>query len=137
MCLCVFVHVSAVSLKARRRRWIRGTRVSSGCEPLCGCLELNSCPLQEQQMHPTSEVPLHLQTSAYLQGKRHYTCCKATILYYGDVFLLGKEIDCREEVSSAPYYQDSLSGFRVDIHAIFFLFNPRAFYFKSKLSVIP
>lgn len=90
MCLCMFVHVGAVPIETGRRRWIPGTRVSSGCEPLCGCLELNSCPLQEQKMYPSSEVPLHLQTSAYLQGKRHYTCRKATILNYGDVFLLWK-----------------------------------------------
>lgn len=34
-------HVHAVPVKARRGHSIPETRVTDGCEPLCGCWELN------------------------------------------------------------------------------------------------
>lgn len=53
---CISVHhFHAVPKKARRGHQISGTALSDGCEPLCGCWEVNPHPLAE---HPVLVNPL-------------------------------------------------------------------------------
>ena len=40
--------------------------ITDGCEPPCGCWELNSGPLEEQAMLLTSEPFLQLQNREFL-----------------------------------------------------------------------
>ena len=49
-CLCVCLQA---------RRGYQTDLISDGCEPPCGCWELNSGPLEKQAMLLTSEPSLH------------------------------------------------------------------------------
>lgn len=52
-CVCAW-HTYLVPVEVRRGCGSRGTGVSEGCEPLCGCLELNPGPLQGQAVSESS-----------------------------------------------------------------------------------
>jgi hypothetical protein len=65
---CVHIHEIRVCLKrSEEDRRAPGTGVTDGCEPPCGCWELNSGPLDHWAISPALSSLLSLPTS--LQGK--------------------------------------------------------------------
>jgi len=51
------------ALRGQKRR--HGTGAINGCEPVCGCWELNSGPLVEQSVLVTAEPSLWLLSSSF------------------------------------------------------------------------
>ena len=50
-----------VSKEVRRGHEFPGTGVIDGCEPPCGCIDLNLGLLQEQSVLETTELPFQLK----------------------------------------------------------------------------
>jgi hypothetical protein len=51
---CMWVHCSSLQTYQKR-----ASDITNGCEPSCGCWELNSGPLEEQSALLTTEPSLH------------------------------------------------------------------------------
>jgi hypothetical protein len=67
-------YIVAVFRHGRRQHWII---VTDGCEPPCGCWELNSGPLEEQSVLLTPE--LSLQTTIFSLGSADYIFVKRSM----------------------------------------------------------
>ena len=58
--LCIQYSVCVYAL-----RWLCNVTITDGCEPPCGCWELNSGPLEEQAMLLTAEPSLQPQNTSF------------------------------------------------------------------------
>jgi hypothetical protein len=58
--LCIWVHYSSLQTYQKKV----SDPITDGCEPPCGCWELNSGPLEEQSVFLTTEPSLQLHCSA-------------------------------------------------------------------------
>jgi hypothetical protein len=62
--LCIFVHCSCFQTYQRRA----SDPITDGCEPPCGCWELNSGPLEEQSELLNGEPSLQPLSSYFLKS---------------------------------------------------------------------
>jgi len=64
---CMYVHsVYLVAMEVRP-----GTGVTDGCEPPCGCWEVNPGPLPEQKVLLATEPSLHPPFALFLRRGSH------------------------------------------------------------------
>jgi hypothetical protein len=80
MFLCIWVHCSCLQTHQKRSSDL----ITDGCEPPCGCWELNSVPLEEHSVLLTAEPSLQPQKQKFLNVVfiLYYTQGRSQITYF-------------------------------------------------------
>jgi hypothetical protein len=80
--LCIWVLCSCLQTHQKRA----SDPITDGCEPPCGCWELNSGPLEEQPVSLTTEPSLQPPISKSLKGRGRGGVTNLTVFSYLQLF---------------------------------------------------